>query len=138
MLPFVGYDSSSVVDTIGTLRRTMVSIWGRIFASDELVQRTTTSGFEDLMAFCASLDTLMRSWRPRPATSPRSRPAFPGSISTAPTILNPLRAATCLTTPVPIGPRPKCRTLMGPDADGMNAPEKSAGVIRRLYPPGPG
>ncbi len=74
MLPFVGYASSSVVETIGTLSLRIASICGRTFFIDEFVHSTTTSGFVDLMALLASSDTLTRSVRPRPATSPRSRP----------------------------------------------------------------
>ena len=107
MLPFVGYASSSVVDTIGTLSFRIASICGSTFFSDELVHITTTSGFVALIAFFASSDTLTRSARPTPATSPRSLPTLAGSMSTAPTILNPLRSATCLTTAAPIGPSPK-------------------------------
>ena len=70
----------------------MVSICGMTFFSDELVHSTTTSGFAALIAFFASSETLTFSWRPRPATSPRSRPTLAGSMSTAPTILKPLRA----------------------------------------------
>ena len=73
MLPFVGYASSSVVDTIGTLSLRIASICGRTFFIDELVHSTTTSGLVDLIAFFASSDTLTRSVRPTPATSPRSR-----------------------------------------------------------------
>src|SRR4051812_44356769 len=44
--------------------------------------------------------------------SPMSRPTFAGSMSTAPTILKPGRDATCFTIAAPIGPSPKCITLM--------------------------
>ena len=47
-----------------------------------------------------------------PTTSPRSRPTLAGSMSMAPTILKPGRAATCLTMAAPIGPSPKCMTRM--------------------------
>jgi hypothetical protein len=59
------------------------------------------------------------SGRPAPATSPRSFPTLAGSISTAPTILNPLRTATCRTTAAPMGPRPKCTTRIGPFCDAI-------------------
>jgi hypothetical protein len=91
MLAFVGYASSSVVDTIGTFSFTIDSICGSTFFSDELVHSTATSGFDALIALRASSDTLTLSARPTPATSPRSRPTFAGSMSTAPTILKPLR-----------------------------------------------
>ena len=50
-------------------------------------------------------------------------------MSTAPTILKPLRCATCLTTPMPIGPKPKCRTLIGPVADAMSATPEKSGIV---------
>ena len=46
------------------------------------------------MVFAMSPVTLTRSRRPRPHTSPTSRPIFAGSMSTAPTITNPFRDAT--------------------------------------------
>src|SRR5947207_9178016 len=90
----------------------IVAICGSTFFSDELVQRMTTSGFADFRAFTASPDTLTPSRFGSPTTSPRSRPTLAGSISIAPTILKPGRAATCLTIAAPIGPSPKCMTLM--------------------------
>ncbi len=54
MLRLVGYASSSVVDTIGTLSFSTASNCGSTFFSDELVQSTATSGFEALIAFLAS------------------------------------------------------------------------------------
>ena len=47
----VGYASSSVVDTIGTLSFSTVSNCGSTFFSDELVHSTATSGFDALIAF---------------------------------------------------------------------------------------
>ena len=93
-LPFVGYASSSVVDTIGTLSLRISSICGSTVFSDELVQCTTTSGFAALIAFFTSAETFTRSGFASSATSPRSRPAFAGSMSAAPTIRKPLRPAT--------------------------------------------
>src|SRR5207302_8361115 len=112
MCVYPGYDSSSVVETIGFLALRIVSIWGITFLIDELVQRTTTSALVDLRALAASLDTLTSSRLFNPTTSPRSRPILAGSISTPPTILKPGRTATCLTMAAPIGPRPKWRTRM--------------------------
>src|SRR5262245_60225928 len=79
---------------------------------DDDVHSTTTSGFAAFNAFAASPDTLTPSRFERPTTSPRSRPTLAGSISMPPTILNPGRCATCLTMAAPIGPSPKCITLM--------------------------
>src|SRR5262249_40336468 len=90
----------------------MVSICGTTFLIDELVHSTTTSGRAALSAFAASSATFTPSRFGRPTTSPRSRPTFAASMSMAPTILNPGRAATCFTTAAPIGPSPKCITLM--------------------------
>ena len=56
-----GYASSSVVDTIGILSFRIASICGMTFFSDDCVHSTTTSGFDALMAFRGSSDTLMRS-----------------------------------------------------------------------------
>jgi len=102
----VGYASSSVVDTMGTFSLRISSICGSTFLSDDRVHSTTTSGLVALMVFFASFDTLTRRERPTPATWPRSRPTFAGSMSTAPTILKPRRSATCFTTAAPIGPSP--------------------------------
>ena len=107
MFALVGYASSSVVDTMGTLSFKIASICGSTFFIDEFVHSTTTSGFAALIAFFASSETLTRRARPTPATWPRSLPTLAGSMSTAPTILNPLRSATCLTMAAPIGPSPK-------------------------------
>ena len=60
-LPFVGYASSSVVDTIGTLSLRISSICGSTVFSDELVQCTTTSGLAALIAFFTSSETFTRS-----------------------------------------------------------------------------
>ena len=68
---------------------------GITFASDDDVHSTATSGLDDFSARTASADTFTRSRRPSPTTSPRSRPALPGSMSTAPTIWKPLRDAIC-------------------------------------------
>ena len=54
MLLFVGYASSSVVETIGTFSLRIASICGRTFFIDEFVHSTTTSGLVDLMALRAS------------------------------------------------------------------------------------
>src|SRR5206468_4233448 len=102
MLRFVGYASSSVVDTIGTRSFRISSICGSTFFNDELVHSTTTSGLAVLIVFFTSPDTLILSARPTLAISPRSRPAFAGSMSAAPTMRKPLRSATCRTTPAPI------------------------------------
>src|SRR4029079_10554540 len=90
----------------------MVSICGSTFLIDELVQRMTTSGLAAFSALPASADTFTPSRLGRPTTSPRSRPTFAGSMSIAPTTLKPGRVATCLTIAAPIGPSPKCNTLM--------------------------
>src|SRR5258705_321136 len=58
---------------MGVLAFRIVSIWGITLLIDELVQRTTTSGFADLSAPAASPDTLTPSRFVRPTTSPRSR-----------------------------------------------------------------
>src|SRR5262245_64662838 len=137
MLLLVGYASSSVVDTMGTLSFSNASICGVTLRSDELVHNTATSGRPAFTTFFTSSVTLTRSGRPRPATSPRSRPTFAGSMSTAPTILKPFRSATCLTTPTPIGPSPTCITLIGPDPAAINAPERMR-TIRDYTRPGNG
>ena len=93
-LLFTGYASSSVVETIGTFSFSTASNSGMTFFSDELVQSTATSGREARMVALMSLPTLTRSFRPTPQTSPRSLPTFAGSISTAPTMVRPLRLAT--------------------------------------------
>src|SRR3954469_1714603 len=90
----------------------IVSICGSTALMDELVQRMTTSGLAAFSAFAASPDTFAPIRLDNPTTSPRSRPTFAGSMSMAPTILNPGREATCLTMAAPIGPSPKCMTLM--------------------------
>src|SRR5688572_5657789 len=113
LLPEVGNASSSVVETIGTFSLRTSSNCGTTFFSDELVHSTATSGFVALIAFFKSPAIFTPSFRPTPVTSPRSRPIFAGSMSTAPTIFRPLRAATCRTTAAPIGPRPTCNTLIG-------------------------
>src|SRR5688500_1459568 len=115
----VGYASSSVVETIGTFIFTIDSICGSTRFSDEFVHNTATSGLLALIAFFASSMTLTFSRRPTLQTSPRSLPVFAGSMSTAPTILKPLRLATWRTTAAPMGPRPKWITRMGPVVDGM-------------------
>ena len=102
----------------------IVSICGSTFLIDELVHSTTTSGFADFSAFAASPDTLTPSRLGRPTTSPRSRPTFAGSMSIAPTILNPGRDATCLTMAAPIGPSPKCITRMFGISLRIIAPER--------------
>ena len=119
MFRLVGYASSSVVETIGTFSFSTVSNCGNTVFNDELVHSTATSGLVALIAFLASSMTGTLSRLLKPATSPRSRPAFAGSMSTAPTILNPFRAATCRTMPTPMGPRPKCNTRMGPDVEAI-------------------
>ena len=101
-----------MVDTIATFAFRIVSICGTTFFIDELVQRTTTSGFVAFNAFAALSATFTPRRFDSPTTSPRSRPTFAGSMSMAPTILNPGRAAICLTIAAPIGPSPKCSTLM--------------------------
>ena len=78
MLAPVGYASSSVVDTIGTFSLRISSICGSTFLSDESVQSTTTSGLVALIVFFASSDTLTRSARPTPATSPEIAPDLRG------------------------------------------------------------
>ena len=77
---------------------------------DELVQSTTMSGLADFKALAASAVTLTPSRPESPATSPRSRPTFIGSMSMAPTLRSPRRCATCLATAAPTGPRPQCMT----------------------------
>ena len=67
---------------------------GQTFFSAELVQRTATSGFVFRTAAAASAPTLTPVFRPRPTTSPRSRPALAGSMSTAQTTLKLFRAAS--------------------------------------------
>src|SRR5256885_1850996 len=76
MCVYPGYESSSVVDTIGTFAFRIVSSCGITALSDELVQRMTMSGFADFSAFFASPDTFTPSRLPSPMTSPMSRPAF--------------------------------------------------------------
>jgi hypothetical protein len=88
-----GNASSSVVETTGTLSLSTASNSGSTFFSDELVQRTATSGRADLMARAMSSPTLTRNRRPAPHTSPRSRPTFAGSKSTAATDVNAFRVA---------------------------------------------
>ena len=109
-----GYASSSVVETIGSFSFRIASIWPATF------ERRARAEHDDVGL--GGLDRLRRSrptpspcsGRPTPATSPRSLPILAGSMSTAPTILKPLRDATCRTTATPMGPRPKCRTRIGP------------------------
>src|SRR5205814_3125677 len=79
---------------------------------DVLVLRTTTFGLADFSAFAASPEIFTPRRFGSPTTSPRSRPTFAGSMSMAPTILNPGRDATCFTMAAPIGPSPKCITRM--------------------------
>src|SRR5688572_30577232 len=105
-----GYAASSVVVTIGTRRLRISSNCGSTIFSDELVQTTATSGLVALIVRPVSSVTRTRSFRPASITSPRSRPTFCESTSTAPTILNPLRDAICRATSAPIGPNPTCIT----------------------------
>src|SRR6266481_4182242 len=94
----------------------------------------TMSGFADFSARAASPDTFTSSRFDRPTMSPRSRPTFAGSMSIAPTILNPGRDATCFTTAAPIGPSPKCITLMLGITCGLYsrpmAPDHPGGLTR--------
>ena len=60
-LLFVGYASSSVVDTIGTLSLRISSNCGSTAFSEEPVQCTTTSGLAALIAFLTSPETVTRS-----------------------------------------------------------------------------
>src|SRR5262245_7241261 len=112
----------------------MVSICGTIFLIEELVHSTTTSGRAAFSAFAALSAIFTPSRFGRPTTSPRSRPTFAGSMSMAPTILNPGRAATCFTTAAPIGPSPKCITLMFGITCGLYsramAPDHPGGLTR--------
>ena len=104
-----------------------------LLMSDSTRAESATAGIRGMMS-CWPTDTLdvvrrllaaarsirlTLSLRPTPATSPRSCPTFAGSMSTAPTILKPLRSATWRTTAAPMGPRPKWITLMGPVVDGI-------------------
>ena len=62
-----GYASSSVVDTIGSLRFRISSICGITLFSDERVQCTTTSGLAALIALPQIVAlTFTRSWRAEP------------------------------------------------------------------------
>src|SRR5712691_4334762 len=112
----------------------IVSICGSTFLIEELVHSTTTSGFADFSTLAASADTLAPRRLGIPTTSPRSRPTLAGSISMAPTILKPGRAATCLTMAAPIGPSPKCITRMLGITCGLYsramAPNHSGGLTR--------
>ena len=109
---FTGYASSSVVETIGTFCFRTASNSGTTFLIEELVHSTATSGLTAFSVFVMSAVTGTRSFLPTPQTSPTSRPIFAGSMSTAPTSVKPFRAASCLTTPAPMGPRPMLTTLM--------------------------
>src|SRR5215212_1134731 len=102
------------------------SICGSTVLIEELVHRMTTSGFAALSALAASAETFAPSLLGRPTTSPRSRPTLAGSMSIAPTILKPGRAATCLTIAAPIGPSPKCMTLMLGITRGLYAAREGA------------
>jgi hypothetical protein len=112
-LPRTGYASSSVVETIGTFSLSTASNSGTTRFRLELVQSTATSGLVARIVLAMSPAIFTRSLRPTPHTSPKSIPIFAGSMSTAPTILNPLRDETWRTTPAPIGPSPICSVLIG-------------------------
>src|SRR5262245_5215024 len=58
-------------------------------------------------------------------------------MSTAPTILKPLRSATWRTMPSPIGPRPKCNTRMGPEVEAIRILLKSSRHERSAIISGP-
>ena len=90
----------------------MASICGITFLSTEPVQSTAMSGLVALMAFAMWSVTEILSFFVWPTTTPRSRPILVGSMSTAPTMVNPLRVAHCLTTAVPMGPSPMCSVRM--------------------------
>ncbi len=108
-----GYASSSVVDTIGTRRFSTAATCGQTFRSAELVQSTATCGFVLRSAASTSPVTFRPAFFLKPATSPRSFPAFAGSTSTAATILKFFRAASWRATAAPIGPSPMIMTLVG-------------------------
>src|SRR5262245_17548711 len=97
---------------MGVLVLRMASICGITLLIDELVHNTTMSGLAAFSAFFESPATMTPSRFLKPTTSPRSRPSLAGSMSIAPTILNPGRWAICLTIAAPIGPSPKCITRM--------------------------
>src|SRR3990172_3434986 len=91
---------------MGTLALSTVSNCGMTLLSEELVHSTATCGRALRRASAASAAIFTPSRLPRPRNSPRSLPAFAGSMSTAATILRPLRTATCLATAAPMGPNP--------------------------------
>ena len=74
--------------------------------AEDVVDTTATSALAVLMNFTGSPTTFMRSFLPRPRTSPRSLLAFSAAGSQAPTTLSPSLARTIFAMPTPMGPRP--------------------------------
>ena len=101
-----GYDSSSVVLTIGIRALRTVSICGITFLSDELVHSTTTSGLLALERAGASLVTRTFSFLPEADDVAEILTELRRIDIDPPAILNPLRDAIWRATAAPIGPRP--------------------------------
>ena len=82
---------------------------------------TTSTGFDSAAA--ASAETVTPQGASfAPTTSPRSRPAFAGSLSTAPTISSEALWRIRRTIEAPMGPTPNCTTRIffrtGPSLGG--------------------